>query len=408
MSSVFNLKVAPINELKIGFIGVGIRGIEALKRYIHLDVHILAVSDIYPEYIEKAKKITEKQFVAPTFFTGKEDWKKLCQMPDIDLVYISTPWELHTEMAIYAMEHGKHVAIEVPLAMTVSDCWKIVKTAESTQRHCMMLENACYDSFELVSIEMAKKGLLGEIVHGEGAYIHDLRRLNFQQNDRDTLRGEWRMKYSKTHNGNPYPTHGLAPICQAMHILRGDNLVRLVSMSSLSVGMKRYAENTFGKDSPQAKANYTGDINLTLIQTAKGKTISLQHDDTSPRPYSRIFLLSGTDGFIQKYPTPQIYFDKKEKPQLSNEEVIAYLQENEHPYIAETAHLRELLPEQKTMDIIMDYRLVHCLKNGLPLDQNVYDGALWSCIAELSELSVKGGSIPIEIPDFTQGKPLCI
>ncbi|CEN48178.1 Gfo/Idh/MocA family protein [Capnocytophaga canis] len=400
--SVFNLAVAPIENLSIGFIGVGIRGVEALKRYMCLDVHISAICDIYPEYIEKAKKITEKQSVAPVFLSGKEDWKKLCQLPNLDLVYISTPWEMHTEMAVYAMQQGKHVAIEVPLAMTVDDCWKIVKTAEATQRHCMMLENTCYDNFELMTLQMIQKGLLGEIVHGEGAYIHDLRRLNFQQNDRDTLRGEWRMKYSQTHNGNPYPTHGIAPICQAMNILRGDNLTRLVSMSSLAIGMQRYAENTFGKDSPQAQVQYTGDMNLTLIKTALGKTILLQHDATSPRPYSRIFLLSGTDGFVQKYPTPQIYFDKRATPQLSTHEMELYMQENEHPFVKQTAYLRELLPDQKPMDIIMDYRLVYCLKNGLPLDQNVYDGALWSCITELSELSVQNGNIPVEIPDFTK------
>ncbi|GIJ97624.1 glycosyl hydrolase family 109 protein 2 [Capnocytophaga stomatis] len=403
MKKVFDLRVAPIENLCVGFIGVGIRGIEALKRYMHLDVRISAVSDVYEEYIEKAKKITENQSVSPVFFTGKEDWKKLCEMEEIDLVYISTPWELHTEMVTYAMRCGKHVAVEVPLAMTVGDCWKIVRTAEETQRHCMMLENACYDSFELMTIEMAKRGDFGEIVHGEGAYIHDLRRLNFQQNDRDTLRGEWRMKYSQTHNGNPYPTHGIAPICQAMNILRGDNLVKLVSMSSLSIGMKRYAEATFGSESPQAKAQYTGDINLTLIQTEKGKTILLQHDDTSPRPYSRIFLVSGTDGFIQKYPTAQIYFDKREIPQLTQEEVASYLEQNQHHYVLETAHLREKLPEQKPMDIIMDYRLVYCLKNGLPLDQNVYDGALWSCITELSQISVEKGSVPVDIPDFLNG-----
>lgn len=403
MKKVFDLRVAPIENLCVGFIGVGIRGIEALKRYMYLDVRISAVSDVYEEYIEKAKKITEKQPVKPIFFTGKEDWRKVCEMEEVDLVYISTPWELHTEMVTYAMRKGKHVAVEVPLAMTVADCWEIVKTAEETQRHCMMLENACYDSFELMTIEMAKRGDFGEIVHGEGAYIHDLRRLNFQQNDRDTLRGEWRMKYSQTHNGNPYPTHGIAPICQAMNILRGDNLVKLVSMSSLSIGMKRYAEATFGKESPQAKVQYTGDINLTLIQTEKGKTILLQHDDTSPRPYSRIFLISGTDGFIQKYPTPQIYFDKRETPQLTSEEVVAYLERNQHHYVLETAHLREKLPEQKPMDIIMDYRLVHCLKNGLPLDQNVYDGALWSCITELSQISVEKGSVPVDIPNFLEG-----
>lgn len=400
MKKVFDLKVAPIENLGIGFVGVGIRGIEALKRYMHLGVRIVAVSDTYEQYIEKAKEITTTQTKAPVFFSQAEDWRKLCEMNDIHLIYISTPWELHTEMVIYAMECGKHVAVEVPLAMSVADCWKIVRKAEQTQRHCMMLENACYDSFELTAIEMAKRGDLGEIVHGEGAYIHDLRRLNFQQNERDTLRGEWRMKYSRIHNGNPYPTHGIAPICQAMNILRGDNLVKLVSMSSLSIGMRRYAEATFGKQSPQAKEQYTGDINSTLIQTQLGKTILLQHDDTSPRPYSRIFLLSGTDGFVQKYPVPQLYFDKREKPQLSADEVSAYLEKNQHPYVEETAFLREKLPEQKPMDLIMDYRLVHCLKNGLPLDQNVYDGALWSCITELSQLSVERGSVPVDIPDF--------
>lgn len=398
--NVFNLAVPPIKDLKIAFIGVGIRGIEALKRYIHLDVEIVAICDTNQQYIEKAKQITENQVVKPLFFSEKEDWKTVCQFDNIDLIYISTPWQYHTQMAIFAMEHGKHVAVEVPMAMTVDDCWKIVKTAEKTKRHCMMLENACYDGFELITLEMVKNGKLGEIVHGEGAYIHDLRSHHFQQNDRDILRGKWRLEFSQVHNGNPYPTHGIGPICLAMNILRGDNLETLVSMSSLSVGMRQYAQTIFGENSQQANATYSGDINLTLIRTKLGKTILLQHDVTSPRPYSRIFLLSGTQGFVQKYPTPQIFLDKEEEKLFSTEKVNSYLAENEHIFVKQTAHLRELLPDQKPMDIIMDYRLVHCLKNGLPLDQSVYDGALWSCIAELSEISVKNGSVPVEFPDF--------
>ena len=400
--SIFNLAVAPIEKIKIGFIGVGIQGIEALKRYMHLDVEIFAVCDINPQYLEKAKKITDNHIITPLFLSEKDAWTKVCQMAEIDLIYISTPWEQHTEMAIFAMEHGKHVAIEVPLAMNVSDCWKIIKTAEKTKCHCMMLENACYDSFELITIEMARKGVLGDIVHGEGAYIHDLRSHHFQQNDRDILRGQWRLKLNQTHNGNPYPTHGIGPICQAMNILRGDNLTTLVSMSSLSIGMKRYAENTFGINSPQATDTYSGDMNVTLIRTELGKTILLQHDVTSPRPYSRLFLLSGTEGFVQKYPTPQIFLDKEDEKLFSTEKVNKYLSENEHTFTKETATLRSLLPEQKPMDIIMDYRLVHCLKNGLPLDQNVYDGALWSCISELSEISVRNGNIPVQIPNFLE------
>ena len=352
--SVFNLRVAPIENLSIGFIGVGVRGIEAVKRYMLLDVTIGAICDIEEKYIKLARQITKNKPIPPIFYTQNNDWQKLCQLPEIDLVYISTQWDLHTEMAVFAMQQGKHVAIEVPLAMSVADCWKIVRTAEETQRHCMMLENACYDTFELTTLELIKKGLLGEIVHGEGAYIHDLRQLNFQQNDRDSLRGEWRIKYSQTHNGNPYPTHGIAPICQAMNILRDDYLTHLVSMSSLSLGMKHYAENTFGKNSPQAQIPFVmGDMNTTLIKTQKGKTILLQHDITSPRPYSRKYLLSGTKGFVQKYPSYEITFDPEGMQPISMEKINELFAKNEPLLIKETSSLCQKLPEQKPMDIRM-------------------------------------------------------
>lgn len=400
--SVFNLRVQPIENLRVGFIGVGIRGIEAVKRYHLLDATISAICDVQEQYVEKAKQIIRNQSNKTLFYTNENDWKKVCELPEIDLIYISTQWELHTEMAIYAMQHGKHVALEVPMAMSVADCWKIILTAEETQRHCMMLENACYDTFELTTLELVKKGIFGEIIHGEGAYIHDLRRLNFQQNDRDTLRGEWRIKYSQTHNGNPYPTHGIAPICQAMNILREDNLTHLVSMSSLSLGMNQYAQETFGKESIQAQMPFTmGDMNSTLIRTQKGKTILLQHDITSPRPYSRRYLLSGSKGFVQKYPIAEMSFDPEGMQPISSEEITKLFTENQPALIKETAKLCELLPDQKPMDVRMDYRLVQCLKNGLPLDQNVYDGALWSCLAELTEISVNHGSIPVQIPTFT-------
>ncbi|AWL78805.1 Gfo/Idh/MocA family protein [Capnocytophaga canimorsus] len=399
--SVFDLKVAPIPNLTVGFIGIGIRGIEAVKRYTALGVNIGAICDPHQEYIEKAQQITTNAPKKPIFFSEENDWQKLCQLPEIDLIYISTPWEWHTDMAVFAMQCGKHVAIEVPLAMTVADCQKIVLTAEQTQRHCMMLENACYDTFELTTLSLIKKGLLGEIVHAEGAYIHDLRKLNFLQNERDTLRGQWRIKYSQWYNGNPYPTHGIGPICQAMNILRTDHLVKLVSMSSATLGMKHYAENTFGKNSQQAQISYTmGDMNTTLIQTQLGKTIVLQHDVTSPRPYSRRYLISGTCGFVEKYPAEQITFDPNGMEPLSAEATQKIMEENKPLLIKQTEDLCQKLPEQKPMDIRMDYRLVHCLKNGLALDQNVYDGALWSAFVELTQKSVSAGSLPIPIPNF--------
>ena len=186
--SVFDLKLPPISSLRIAFIGVGVRGIEAVKRYLQLEVQIVAIAEVGEEAMQKAKALTAHLPVPTAYYTAPDDWRKLCEHPDIDLLYISTPWQQHAPMAIYAMQCGKHVAIEVPLAMTIADCKRIVRTAEETQRHCMMLENVCYDYFELMSIELVKQGKLGELVHAEGAYIHDLRHLNFRQTDRDRAR----------------------------------------------------------------------------------------------------------------------------------------------------------------------------------------------------------------------------
>ena len=151
-------------------------------------VEIKALCDIVPEKAEKAKKRIEFAGFNPTIYSGETDaWKKMCERQDIDLVYICTPWNLHTPMAVYAMEHGKHVAIEVPAADTLEECWQLVETSEKTRKHCMMMENCCYDFFELLTLNMARQGFFGEIVHGEGAYIHNLLGSNFNK------KGYWNM-----------------------------------------------------------------------------------------------------------------------------------------------------------------------------------------------------------------------
>lgn len=368
-------------------------------------MEIIAICEIEPFFIQQAKELTQALPKLPIFYTNPTDWLQVCDMPEIDLVYISTPWDLHTEMAIYAMQKGKNVAIEVPLAMTIEDCWQIIHTAESTQRHCMMLENACYDTFELAILNAVQNDLFGEIIHAEGAYIHDLRKLNFQQNERDVFRGEWRIAYSRHFNGNPYPTHGIAPIAQAMNLLRGDTLTHLVSMSSAPIQMKAFAKATFGENAPQSQENYKmGDMNSTLLRTHSGKTLLLQHDISSPRPYTRHYLLSGTKGFVQKYPMHQMSFDPDGLTPISSQEIEDICRKFLPEWEKETLSLQRMLPEQKPMDIRMDYRLIKCLQEGKMLDQNIYDGALWSCLVELTQKSVENGSIPVEIPDFTKGE----
>jgi len=249
---------------------------------------------------------------------------------------------------------------------------------------------------------MAQKGVFGEVMHVEGAYIHDLRWLMFDE--KSGYQGMWRLKYNTDHTGDPYPTHGLGPICQVLNIHRGDKMNFLVSMSTDQVGMTAYAKEKFGADSKYAKTPYKlGDMNTTVIRTEKGKTIMVQHDVTSPRPYSRIHRISGTKGYAEKYPVQNIALEPDGHRFLSRARLDSVLKVYEHPFSKEIGELARKVGGHGGMDFIMDYRLIYCLRKGLPLDQDVYDAAEWSSIIYLSEKSVLNGSVPVKIPDFTRG-----
>ncbi|MDR2886078.1 MAG: Gfo/Idh/MocA family oxidoreductase [Rikenellaceae bacterium] len=425
-SDMLAFAAEPIPVVRVGFIGIGMRGIGAVDRFTHLEgVEIKAICDLEPYNMERAQAVlTAKGLPQAAPYTGDENaWKQLCERDDIDLVYISTDWLNHTPMAVYAMECGKHVAVEVPAALTVADCWRLVDTSECTRRHCMMLENCCYDFFELATLNMAQQGLFGEVMHAEGAYIHDLRWLNFGErlsekgsfvpgsaDEKRKLPGlagyydHWRLKYNQTHTGNPYPTHGLGPVCQALDIHRGDRMEYLVSVSTAQRGMSAYAGQKFGAGSPEARQEYKmGDMNTSIIRTAKGKTILVQHDVTSPRPYSRIHLVSGTKGFAQKYPLRQIALEPDAHNPLSNAQIDSLLAQYQFPFVQRIGEKARAVGGHGGMDFIMDYRLVYCLQRGLPLDQDVYDAAEWSCLVELTERSATSHGAPVAIPDFTRG-----
>ncbi len=262
------LRCDPIPEVRMAVIGLG-RGGGAVYRMARIEgTNIAVLCDLDKKRIESAQT-TLKDAGRPEAlsFSGEEDWKKICERDDIDLIYNATPWELHVPIALHAMKHGKHVAVEVPAALTVDDCWALVDTAEETQRHCMMLENCCYDFFELTTLNMARKGVFGEVLHAECAYIHDLR----TQVDRRSSGIHWRVDYYTKHTGNPYPTHGLGPVAQILGINRGDRLDYLTSMSTNQLGLSLYAEGKYGKDSPEARRNYLlGDMNTTMVRTKAG------------------------------------------------------------------------------------------------------------------------------------------
>ncbi|MFP4621104.1 MAG: Gfo/Idh/MocA family protein [Bacteroidales bacterium] len=403
-SDVLELRTEPIDTVRMAIIGLGSRGKSAVHRYTNIDgARIVALADVVPENVEKAQEILENSDLpSAEGYTGSDDWKKICQRDDIDLIYVVTHWELHTPIAIYAMEHGKHVATEVPAATTIEQCWELVNTAEKTQRHCMMLENCNYDFFEMATLNMVRQGVLGEIVHAEGAYIHDLRTLNFREED--GYWNMWRLDHLKQRDANLYPTHGLGPIAHAMNIHRGDRMEYLVSISSDQFGMTKYAKENFGEDTEYARQDYNkGDMNTSIIKTAKGKSILIQHDVTSPRPYSRIHMLSGTEGFVRKWPKRGIALEPDAHSFMPDDEMEEMLEEYEHPIVKEVGKKAREVGGHGGMDFIMDYRLIYCLNNGLPLDMDVYDAAEWSAIVALSETSVENHGMPVKIPDFTRG-----
>ncbi|MEE4197585.1 MAG: Gfo/Idh/MocA family oxidoreductase [Bacteroidales bacterium] len=405
-SQDFNMcgyRAPSIDRVRIGFIGLGMRGPGAVMRMAHIEgVEIAALCNKYTDRVEATQGLLAKNGLPRAkSFSGSEDaWKELCEAPDIDLVYICTPWSYHTPMAVYAMENNKHAAVEVPAAKTIDECWQLVETSEKTRKHCMMLENCCYDFFELLTLNMARNGFFGEIVHGEGAYIHDLRFLNF---DKEGYADMWRLK-ENTRNGNLYPTHGLGPVCQIMNINRGDQMDYLTSMSGKDFQMQQRVNELAREDSffePFAGKDYRGNMNSTLIRTHKGRTIMVQHDVTSPRPYSRIHLVSGTQAMARKWPYPPKI---ARGHQWLTEKEIRELEQKYTPRIVQrVGEMAKKIGGHGGMDFIMDWRLIDCLRNGLPLDQDVYDAALWSAIAPLSEWSVAHRSDSIDVPDFTRG-----
>lgn len=394
-----------LETVRIGFIGVGGRGSAAVERMSHIEgVDIRALCDIRQEVVVAAQKRAKNTSQPPVTYSGKEEsYKELCDREDIDLVYIATPWHLHTPMAVYAMEQGKHVVVEVPAATTVEECWQLVETSERTRKHCMMLENCCYGDFELLTLNMARQGFFGEVMHGEGAYIHNLMELNFSKDADKGYTDMWRLK-ENYRDGNLYPTHGLGPICQIMNINRGDQMDYLVSTSTNDFHMADKAQELARNDDfykPFANKSYRGNMNTTTVRTKNGRTIMIQHDVSSPRPYSRIHLVSGTKGIARQYPKQEIATGHD--AWLSAESMKALKEEYTPELVKKVGEMAKQIGGHGGMDFIMDWRLIDCLRNGLALDQDVYDAALWSSIGPLSEWSVANRSNSIDVPDFTSG-----
>ena len=393
-----------LRKVRVGCVGLGARGSGAVHRISQIPgVEVAAICDIRPEavaaqqkWLSKNKKPVAKEFI------GAEAWKALCQWDGIDVVYNTTPWNLHAPIGLEAMRCGKHVFIEVPAAMYIDECWALVETSEKTKRHCMQLENCCYGEIEMLAFNICHLGLLGELKHGEGAYIHDLRSYNL-----NGYYNNWRLRWNIPHKGNQYPKHGLGPICQYMDINRGDRFDYLVSLESQPTGFATLARETIkNADDWRRKADVQmGDMNTTLIKTVKGRSIMVQHDVASPRPYSRINLISGTKGMLCDYPYRLAVEDKPGAGAHGfNDKLAAEWREKyKHPLWKRAGEIAKKVGGHGGMDFLMDLRWAFCLQNGLPLDMNVYDLASWCSLCELTEKSVRNRSNSVDVPDFTRG-----
>jgi len=405
--SAADLVSPKLDRVRVGFIGVGARGSGHVAQMMAIDgVDVIAICDNHlPSAEASIKRVQTKTGKAPAAYTnGETDYKRMLERPDIDIVIIATPWHWHTRMAVDAMKAGKHAFLEVPAALTIDECWELVDTCEVTQKHCMMMENVNYGREELMVLNMCRLGVFGELLHGEAAYIHDLRG-QMQEIEHGT--GSWRtLEYTKR-NGNLYPTHGLGPVAQYMDINRGDRLDYLSSMSSPSRVREIYAREHFPEGHARRKLKFIcGDINTTIAKTVNGKTLMIQWDEQLPRPYTRHNLIQGTKGVWAGFPDRVVIEGKTKGTEswVQDDGLEAFYKEYDHPLWKRVGEEAKQMGGHGGMDFVMLWRIVYCLRNGLPLDQDVYDAAAWSVITPLSEWSVKNRGQSIDVPDFTRGK----
>ena len=416
---VLGLTAPKLETVRIGFVGLGGRGPWVVKRYAHIPgVEIVALCDYEEARAEKTQSELRNRGLKPAdIYFGPKGYEELCKRDDIDLVYVATDWNHHFPIAKFAMENGKHAAIEVPAAMNLAQCWELIDLAEKTRLHCFILENCCYDYYEMNALAMAQDGMFGEIIRAEGAYIHTLDGAwdNYWKdpNDNDVNDLHWRLKYNKENRGDIYSTHGLGPVAQCMNIHRGDRFTTLVAMDTESFAGKAAVKRKTGKECEDFR---NGDHTTTLMRTAQGKVVEIQHNVMTPQPYNRLFKLTGTKGYATKYPTPEFALSGEalkgtDAPQMDNlnahkfmdaKQKDALMKKYYHPILTEYGEKGRSMGHGG-MDYIMDARLVYCLQHGLPLDIDVYDMAEWCCLAELGALSMDNNCAAVSFPDFTRG-----
>lgn len=405
------------SKLRLGFIGVGLRGQNHLELALRRnDVEVLALCDVQQVMMDSAMDLVNKSGKPKPqlILEGPYGYKKLLENKDIDAVIIATPWEWHTAMCLDAMNAKKYVGCEVITGMTVEECWELVHTSERTGMPLMMLENVCYRRDVMAILNMVRQDLFGEMVHLQAGYQHDLREVKFNSGtqpygggvefgEKGFSEAKWRTQHAVNRNGDLYPTHGIGPLAMMTNINRGNRFTQLVSYATKSRGLHNYIVKKGGENHPNAKVNFKlGDIVTTMIRTANDETILLQHDTNLPRPYSIGFRVQGTNGLWMDV-NKSLYIEGQSKEAHRWEEAQSWLDKYDHPlwkkYGSDAAGAGH-----GGMDWFVLNAFIESAKRKIAPPQDVYDAVTWSAITPLSETSIQMGGASVEFPDFTKGQ----
>lgn len=403
------------DKLKIGMIGVGLRGTNHLENLLNRDdINITAICDIDPSRTKLAvEKIMSKGYKKPLVFGKDEyDYRDLLKLDNVDAVVIATPWLWHTRMAKDSMLAGKYTGLEVSAANTMEECWDLVNTHEQTGTHLMILENVNYRRDVMAVLNMVKQNVFGELVHFRCGYQHDLRfvKLNdgvtpygkgVEFGEKGISESTWRTQHSLLRNADVYPTHGIGPIAAMCDINRGNRFSSLTSNASKAIGLHDYIIKNGGENHPNAKLKFKqGDVITTTIETTNGETIIVTHDCNLPRPYSLGFRVQGANGLWEDDGS-RMYIEGKSKPH-EWDTADDWLKKYDHPLWQKYADSASDAGHGG-MDFFVLNAFVESAKLNIAPPMDAYDAAAWSAITPLSEISIENNGEPQDFPDFTRG-----
>ncbi|MBQ5926822.1 MAG: Gfo/Idh/MocA family oxidoreductase [Clostridia bacterium] len=397
-----------MEKVRVGVIGIGARGVVLLHAMLACEeCEVTAVCEVYDDRLQNGVDIVkEKRNVTPKAY---KNYKELIDDENVDAVVITASWEEHVPMAVYSMKAKKYTAVEVGGAYDLEDCWQLVRTYEETGTPIMMLENCCFDKFELLSTSLARAGKLGRVVYCHGAYAHELR---------GDLLGSYKNRHYRLtdyryRNCENYPTHELGPIAKLLNINRGNKMLMLSSVATKGgIALEEAARSPQSPDPSLVNVPMAqGDIVVTTITCTNGEVITLRLDTTLPRHYSREFTVRGTKGLCMQE-TNMVLLEGTDnmheffEPALTAEKHL----NNAEKYKEYLPKIwRDITPEEKElghggMDYLEFKAFFDAILNGKEMPIDVYDVASWMCITPLSEQSIAQGGAPQAIPDFTRGR----